>query len=155
VLDSREHDGRWIVGFVGVETIEAAERLRDLRLEIPAHQVKPLGPGAYYLHDLVGCQVETTGGLVVGRVEDVHRGAGPALLTVTGPGGEVLVPLVDELCREVDVTARRIVLAPVEGLLELNAVPPRDPRPGPGRERRRDGPRRTGKTAVKARGRTR
>jgi len=35
-------------------------------------------------------------------------------------GAEVLVPLVDEICRDVDVTAKRIVISPPAGLIELN-----------------------------------
>jgi hypothetical protein len=62
-----------------------------------------------------------------------HRGAstitiwwdaagGASRLTVEGPAGEQLVPLVDAICRQIDPDARRIVIAPPEGLLDLNRV---------------------------------
>ena len=35
--------------------------------------------------------------------------------------GEVLIPLVAEICTEIDVAGRRIVVNPPDGLLELNA----------------------------------
>jgi 16S rRNA processing protein RimM len=54
---------------------------------------------------------------VVGEVEDVHVGPGAPILGVRSANGEVLVPFVDAICREVDVPSRRIVIDPPEGLL--------------------------------------
>jgi ribosomal 30S subunit maturation factor RimM len=41
-------------------------------------------------------------------------------LVIAGARGEVLVPLVADICVAVDVAQRRIVVDPPEGLLELN-----------------------------------
>jgi hypothetical protein len=54
VTSSREHDGRWVVGFAGVTTISEAETLRGLELRIPADQLRPLQADTYYVHDLAG-----------------------------------------------------------------------------------------------------
>jgi len=120
ITTSREHDGRWVVGFEGCESIDDAEALRGVELRIPAGDVRALEPGTYYLHDLVGCQVETVGGAAVGVVSRVEAGAGTPLLVVDRDGVEVFVPFADEICRVVDVASRRIVVDPPEGLLELN-----------------------------------
>jgi 16S rRNA processing protein RimM len=120
VETGREHDGRWVVGFAGVATIDDAETLRDAELRIPAAAVRPATPGAYYVHDLVGCRVTTVGGDVVGTVEHVKLDAGVPLLGVASPGGEVLVPLAADICREIDVAAKSIVIAPPDGLIDLN-----------------------------------
>jgi 16S rRNA processing protein RimM len=45
---------------------------------------------------------------------------GRSRLVVTADGGEVLIPLVAEICTAIDPAARRIVIDPPEGLLELN-----------------------------------
>jgi len=42
-------------------------------------------------------------------------------LVVAGSHGEVLIPLVAEICTEIDLAGRRIVVNPPDGLLELNA----------------------------------
>jgi len=120
VVASREHDGRWIVGFDGVTTIDAAEKLRGLELRIPAESMKPLGPGGYYTHDLVGCEVELVGGTRVGRVSRVEIGRGTPLLVVETPRGEVWIPLAEEICRRIDVGAKLIVIDPPKGLIDLN-----------------------------------
>lgn len=120
VTTSREHDGRWIVGLTGVNTIGDAESLRGLELRIPAEQLRPLEPGSHYVHDLVGCRVETTAGRPAGSVQDVRLEAGVPLLVIEGTDGEILIPFTDAICRRVDVPAKLIVIAPPEGLLDLN-----------------------------------
>jgi 16S rRNA processing protein RimM len=112
---------RWVVGFDGVSSIDEAESLRDAELRVPAGTLRALGPGQYYVHELTGCRVETTTGQVVGSVDRVELGTGTPVLVVAGAAGEVLVPLAEEICRQVDVPARRIVIDPPAGLLELNA----------------------------------
>jgi len=110
------------VTFDGVQSIEAAEALRGAALWIRERERAPLAPGRFYHSDLEGCQVETTAGAVVGHVARVDTsGGGVPLLVVEGPMGEVLVPLADAICRVIEPAARRIVIEPPEGLLELNA----------------------------------
>jgi len=120
ITSSREHDGRWVVGLSGVATIDAAELLRGAELKIPADLLHALSPGRHYVHDLIGLQVVTEAGEPVGPVRDVQLDTGVPLLVVTGRAGEVLVPFTDAICRDVDMAAKRIVIAPPEGLVELN-----------------------------------
>jgi len=120
IAASRPQGDRWIVRFTGIDSIEAAERLRDTELTIQPDALGALPAGQYYLHDLVGCSVVTESGETVGPVSVVYTGAAQAVLGIEAVGGEVLVPMADEICREVDVAARRIVIAPPEGLLEVN-----------------------------------
>jgi 16S rRNA processing protein RimM len=123
---------RPVVGFAGADTVPDAERLAGAELRVPEEALVPLEPGAYYLHQLVGCRVETEGGDVVGEVARVDGGTGASLLVVNGPRGEVLVPFAASLCPVVDVSGRRIQIAAIEGLLEAN-----EPTQAGGREGRR------------------
>lgn len=118
----RFHAGRPIVGFEGRSRIEDVEALAGVQLWVPAGSLKPLDPGTYYEHQLVGCLVETVDGEQVGEVARVEGGAAGSLLVVTGARGEVLVPLAAHICVEVDVDARRIRIDPPAGLLELNEI---------------------------------
>jgi len=40
---------------------------------------------------------------------------------IDGTRGEVLIPLVAEICVEIDVRSKRIRIDPPDGLLDLNA----------------------------------
>jgi 16S rRNA processing protein RimM len=111
---------RPVVGFDGVESIDDAETLAGAELRIPAEELAALPPGMFYHHDLLGCQVETTGGAVVGEVIAVDGSGAASRLVVRTPTGEDLIPLVDEMCPVVDPASRRIVVAAPDGLLGLN-----------------------------------
>lgn len=121
VVSSRPQGDRWVVRFEGLDSIEAVEPLRDTDLQVEPEALGTLPAGQYYLHDLVGCAVETVDGRHVGPVAVVYTGAAQAVLGITGPAGEILVPMAGDICRDVDVAARRIIIAPPEGLLEANA----------------------------------
>ena len=120
VSAARLQNGRPIVGFEGFATIDDVARLVGLELRVPEEELMPLEEGRYYHYQLVGCEVETTGGDRVGAVAGVEGGAGAGLLRVTGDGGEVLVPLAG-VCVEIDLARRRIRIDPPAGLLDLNA----------------------------------
>jgi 16S rRNA processing protein RimM len=121
VTAMRLHQGRPVVSFEGIETMTAAEALAGLELRVPESDLAELPPGTYYEHDLVGCEVVTTGGQVVGRVRAIVGGCGVSRLVIGVGRAEVQVPLVEVFCPLIDVAARRIVVSPPDGLLDLNA----------------------------------
>jgi len=120
ITSARVQNGRPVIGFAGFASVEDAERLAGLELRVPEEQLRPLADGVYYQHQLVGCEVVTVTGMRVGAVSRVDGGAGGSLLAVTGVRGEVLIPLAQHICVEIDVATRRIRIDPPEGLLELN-----------------------------------
>ena len=112
---------RPVMGIDGVETMNDAETFVGHELRVPLDWLAPLPQGTFYRHDLIGCRVETRAGEPVGLVEDVEGTVGGSRLVVRGERGEVLVPLVHEICTAIDPAAKRIVVEPPEGLLDLNA----------------------------------
>jgi len=120
IADARVEGPRPVLGFEGCDSIEAAEALAGAELRVPESTLQPLPEGTYYLHQLVGCRVETEDGAEVGNVVRVDGGAGAALLAVAAAQGEVLVPLAQEICVGIDTGARLIRVRLPEGLLELN-----------------------------------
>lgn len=105
----------------GVTTMNDAEALAGYELRVPVEQLAKLPDGTFYRHDLIGCRVETEAGQAVGTVRDVEGTIGRSRLVVAGARGEILVPLAAEICRTIDPAAKRIVIVPPEGLLDLNA----------------------------------
>ena len=120
VSASRIQAGRPIVAFEGFARIEDVERLAGQELRVAEETLRPLGPGTYYEHQLVGCTVATAGGNEVGTVARVEGGSGGSRLIIDGARGEIQVPLAVEICVAIDVELKRITIAPPEGLLELN-----------------------------------
>lgn len=114
----RVHQGRPVIGLAGVESITDAERLRGAELKIGPDQQQRLPAGQYYHHQLVGCEVVAEDGARVGRVTGVEGEMGRSRLIVAGAGRRHEIPLAEDICT-VDVDARRILVRPPDGLLEL------------------------------------
>ena len=124
---SQNHRGQGVIHFAGVESISAAEKFRGLDVLLPFEQRVSLPAGQYFVADLIGCVVfeMDAGAELVGTVRDVQlpgegmRGT-PVLEVETGRG-ELLIPLAEDICRRIDVGARRIEVVLPEGLRELNS----------------------------------
>ena len=112
---------RPVIGLRGIDDMNAAATLAGAELRVPIDRLAVLPPDTFYRHDLIGCAVETSAGTVIGRVEDVEGAMGGSRLVVrTNGGAEVLVPLAAEICTAIDPAAKRIVIDPPDGVLELN-----------------------------------
>jgi 16S rRNA processing protein RimM len=116
----RFHRDRPVIGIAGVETMNDAKALAGHELRVPVDRLAPLPGGTFYRHDLIGCRVETSAGELVGTVENVEGTLSGSRLVVAAPRGEVLIPLVAEICTTLDPAAKRIVIDPPKGLLDIN-----------------------------------
>jgi 16S rRNA processing protein RimM len=117
VRAARLHQGRLLLSLEGVEDRNAAEGLRRAWLSIPAASARPLEPGEFWPHQLVGLAVVDRQGRQRGRVAGVVPGAAHDLLSVELPGGaSILVPAVAALVT-VELDAGRVLVDAVPGLL--------------------------------------
>ncbi|HEV2176317.1 MAG TPA: ribosome maturation factor RimM [Terriglobia bacterium] len=118
------HKGRMVLKFAGVDSIDAANALRGLHVLVSRQDRVALPDHSYYVWELEGCQVvaeRAAGGDMVGTVTAVEPTGGVPNLRVARPGGgEVLIPLAQEICTRIDVAGKRIVVNPPEDLLDLN-----------------------------------
>lgn len=121
VTSVRFHRERPVIGIEGIETMNDAGALAGRELRVPLDRLAPLPAQTFYRHDLIGCAVETVDGRIVGAVIDVEGTLAGSRLVIGGAPGEILIPLVADICREIDTAKKRIVIEPPEGLLDLNA----------------------------------
>jgi len=120
VRRARAHSGRLLVSFEEVADRTAAEALRGTLLVADSATSPPGDTDEWWDHDLADLAVHTVDGAVLGKVVDVLHVPGADVLVVRRPDeSELLVPFVRTIVPEVDLTARRIVVDPPEGLLDL------------------------------------
>jgi 16S rRNA processing protein RimM len=114
------HKGRVILKFEGYDTMTAAETLVGGRLVISEADALELEDDQFYEYAVIGLKVVTVEGQRIGSVTRLLRTGGTDLLVVEGEDKrEHLVPFADGICTEVDLKAKRIIVNPPEGLLEL------------------------------------
>ncbi len=92
-----------------------AEALRGHELQVP--EARDLAePGLYYEHDLIGLRVEDGDGAELGRLAEVLRTGATDVYVIRGDRGELLLPALADVIREIDVAAGRIRVELAPGL---------------------------------------
>ena len=121
IASKRMHQGRPVILFKGIGSMDDAELLAgtELRIADDGRAAELLEHGQYFHRDLIGCSVITESGDPIGEVAGVEGDGKATRLVVRSRRSEVLIPFADAICR-VDVANKRIVVRPPEGLLELN-----------------------------------
>lgn len=124
---TQSRGGQAILHFEGSDSISDAEKLVGLEVRIPFSERMALPSGSYYVTDLIGCEVREKAGehdAALGVVREVQFTgedvAGTPLLVVDSARGELLIPLAQEICVNVDIVQRRIDVVLPDGLRELN-----------------------------------
>lgn len=116
---SRPYRRGLLVKFRGYEDRTAVERLSGRYLLAPIEHLEPLEDGELYYHQLIGLEVVTTEGRLVGRVREVYETEPAHLLEVKGEEGAHLIPLSERVVKHVDLAAGRVLIEPPPGLLDL------------------------------------
>ena len=104
----------------GVDNRTAAERLCKLKLYVPRERLPAPDDGEFYHADLIGLAVETSDGIVRGKVVAVHNfGAGDLIEVRPAEGGaNVMLPFTDTIVPDVDIARGRLLIDPPEGVIE-------------------------------------
>lgn len=111
--------GGFAVRVEGIETREAAEALKSVRLYVERARLPEPGEEEYYHADLIGLAVFDTAGREIGRVKAVHDFGAGDLLEIARPGGrEALLPFTRAAVPVVDIAGGRVVVEPPEGSLD-------------------------------------
>jgi 16S rRNA processing protein RimM len=107
-----------VLKLTGDDSREAADKRRGSL--VFAHEGDlELQEDEYFLHELVGLEVANEQGETIGSVKDIIQLPAHDLYVVARPGGsDAMIPAVEEFILEIDLEARRMIVRPIEGLLE-------------------------------------
>lgn len=102
VLSVRTGGGAVFLGLRGVADRNAAELLRGKEVVIPRSEAPEPEEGRYYVADLLGCDIVTEGGKVLGKLKDVRQ-ASTDVYTLFDGARDILFPVADGVVVAVDV----------------------------------------------------
>ncbi len=109
--------GRTFLKLNGIDDRESAAALRGAYILVPERDLEPLPEGEYYRYQLIGLRVVTTDGRDLGRITDLISAKENDVIVATGPGGENLIPVIEDIIQEIDVEAGKVTIEAVPGLL--------------------------------------
>jgi 16S rRNA processing protein RimM len=111
---------RIVLKFAGYDDIETAKSLVGYEFGLPEAERVQLSKDEFYDWELEGCSVEVRHGSSLGIVSEVMRTGGVELLVVKdGARREHLIPMVQSIVVKIDISGKKILIDPPEGLLDL------------------------------------
>lgn len=116
LISVRDANKGLLVDLDAVRSVEAAEALRGAELCLPRALLPELPEGEFYFVDLEGLPVFTEDGAQLGVVERVHEYPAAEVLRVQSDAGIYEVPMREPYLVDVDLSARRIVVAELADL---------------------------------------
>ena len=106
-----------IIKFVGINTIDEAEKLRNSFILVDRDDLGSLPEGIYYIADLIGLDVFTEDGELLGKVDDIYNtGANDIYVIKDDLGKQRLLPGIKDVIKEVNIEEGKIIVNLIEGL---------------------------------------
>ena len=89
-------------------------------MNINPGQKNSLPEGQYYHDQIIGLQVKTTDGKIIGKVTDIITGQSNDNFVVSSDTGEILIPAIEDVIVSIEPSRGYVTIEAMEGLLELN-----------------------------------
>lgn len=119
VASHRKHQQFELLCFEGYEHINDVERWKGAKLKVPADQLGTLEEDEFYHHEIIGCRVFTEEDVELGEITDILATGANDVWVVKGQRTkEILLPYINDVVKEVDVSQKIVRIHVIEGLLE-------------------------------------
>ena len=102
----------------GIDTIEEAEKYREDYLKINRNKEEKLPENTYYIVDLIGLDIYTENGELLGKLDDIFStGSNDVYVVKNSEGKQILLPAISDVIKNIDLEQKKIVVNLIEGLL--------------------------------------
>lgn len=107
-----------ILKLEGIDTMNDAEKLKNIPLLVTRENAVKLKPGEYFICDLIGLDVQTEEGERLGKLTEVlQTGANDVYVVSMENGKEVLIPNIKECIIKISLEENLMTVHLLEGLL--------------------------------------
>ncbi|WCK56836.1 ribosome maturation factor RimM [Aneurinibacillus sp. Ricciae_BoGa-3] len=118
IEDARQHKNFYILSFKGYHNINDVEKFKGGILKISEADRGTLEEGEFYFHDILGCEIVTEEGELLGTVKEILQpGANDVWVVKRGKESDVLIPYIEDVVKQIDISNKRIVIHLLPGLL--------------------------------------
>ena len=104
-----------IVKLEGIDDINLIEQFKGEIVTIDEADIPKPEEGEYYIEDLIGMDVYTDEGKLLGKLDDVFNTGANDIYQV----GDILLPAIDEVVKEIDFDNNKITVHIIKGLLDI------------------------------------
>jgi len=118
VQSYRNHKNFLLVKFEGIDSVEEAEKLKNLQIKIDSDEVGELEENEFYFHEIIGCQVFDENDRNLGEIIDILTPGANDVWVIKGEEGkEILIPYIEDVVKQIDITNKKVNIEVMEGLI--------------------------------------
>lgn len=117
VEHARVHKGMVLVKFKQFNNINEVQYFREAELKVADQDQDELEEGQYYYHQIIGLTVETGDGRKLGTIKEILAPGANDVWVVQRPNQrDLLLPVIDDVVKEVDLENNKVIVELLEGL---------------------------------------
>lgn len=118
IEEVKYHKDMVLLKVKGIEDMNEAEKVKGLYLKIDRKNAKKLPKDTYFIADLLGLEVYSDTGELLGKVDDIFRtGANDVYVVKNENGKQLLLPGIPDVIKEIDLEKEKIVVHLLKGLV--------------------------------------
>ena len=115
----RNHKNFLLVKFEGIDSVEEAEKLKNLQIKIDSDEVGELEENEFYFHEIIGCEVFDENDKNLGEIIDILTPGANDVWVIKGENGkEILIPYIEDVVKQIDITNKKVNIEVMEGLID-------------------------------------
>lgn len=100
----------------GIENSDTAELLVGCHVLISSDKLEALPEGEYYWRDIIGLEVHTEDGKMLGKIEHIIATGSNDVYVCTGGEREILIPAIEDVIKKIDLSEGIMIVELLEGL---------------------------------------
>lgn len=117
IEEVKYHKQMVLLKLKGIDSLTEAEKQKGLFLKIDRKDTKKLPKDTYFIADLLGLDVYTEEGELLGKVDDIfNSGANDVYVVKNELGKQILLPGIKEVLKEIDLEKEKIIVHLIKGL---------------------------------------
>lgn len=107
-----------LLKFVGMDHINDVEKYKGCELLVATTNLSVLDDEEYYFYEIIGCQVKTIDGVVLGEISEVlQTGANDVWVVKRKGEKDALIPYIEDVIKAVDIENKTVTVELLEGLI--------------------------------------
>lgn len=114
----KPHKTIFLMKLKEVNSIKEAEYYKGSEILIGKDFLSPKSEGEYFFYELIGLEVYLDRGEYIGTIKDVISTRSNDVYVVREGKREVLIPAIQEVVQEIDLTTGKMIISEMEGLLD-------------------------------------
>lgn len=118
IEEAKFHKNQVLLKLKGINDINEAEKYKGCYIKLPREKAKKLPENTYFIADLIGLEVYTDNGELLGKVDDIYNSGSADIYVIKNElGKQILLPGIKDVIKEIDVDNEKIIVHLIDGLI--------------------------------------